>query len=474
MDPKEASTHMFYLLRQFTLPKVIILTILVGLALLMFAPAQAQTPNPTSNHIGLVIVHGSGQAITRCVTFSENTINGYDLLARSGLDLNFEANGNGNAICRIDHEGCAYPQDNCFCQCAGGACSYWSYWLWSGAAWQYSNIGAANQIGHNGDVQGWRWGLGNVDGATPPPVMAFNDICKAELNAAVTPSPTTTPNATTTTSVTPSPTLTTRASPTATPTTTPATPQPTLSPTASPTLIPGAPTATMTLLPPTTTATATFPQSPLATPVVASAPTPVPAPGILTFSANPAVIDAGASTILTWRLANAETAVLRSNNGEEPLATGDNNFVGNKSITPGQTTVYTLVARSRGGEAATQVTITVNALVVTPVLPSSPPITAPLVAGQAQPISPLSLTNTLSATQLPATPTATFTPTLAPVRFDLTPTTLPITNNLTAAERAGEDQTQRLLLFGGVALAVIIPLGVAGLALLIWTIVRHL
>lgn len=461
---------MFYLLRQFTLPKVIILTMLMGLALLMFAPAQAQTPNPTSNHIGLVIVHGSGQVVTRCVTFSENTINGYDLLTRSGIDLNIEV-GNG-AICRIDNEGCTYPQDDCFCQCAGGACSYWSYWLWSGAAWQYSNVGAANQIGHNGDVQGWRWGLGNVDGATPPPVMAFNDICRAELNAAVTPSPTTTPNATTTASMTPSPTLTTTASPT----TTPATPQPTMSPTASPTLLPGAPTATatMTLLPATATATATLPQSPLAPPVVASAPTPVPAPGILTFSANPVVIDAGASTILTWRLANAETAVLRSTSGEEPLATGDNNFVGNKSITPGQTTVYTLVARSRGGEAATQVTITVNALVVTPVLPSSPPITAPLVAGLAQPISPISLTDSLPATQLPAPPTATFTPTLAPVRFDLTPTTLPITNNLTAAERAGEDQTQRLLLFGGVALAVIIPLGVAGLALLIWTIVRHL
>ena len=44
-------------------------------------PAQAQT----GNQAALVVVHGDGSLVTRCVEFNEPQINGYDLLQRSGL-----------------------------------------------------------------------------------------------------------------------------------------------------------------------------------------------------------------------------------------------------------------------------------------------------------------------------------------------------------------------------------------------------
>ena len=171
--------------------------------------------------------------------------------------------------------------------------------------------------------------------------------------------------------------------------------------------------------------------------------------------------------MLTWQLVNAETAVLRTNSGEEALPTGDNNFVGNKPISLAQTTVYTLIARSQGGEAATQVTITVNSLVISP----TQLITTPVASFQAQP-APTPAPAPQAVVQ--ASPLLTPTVTLAPLRFDLTPPTAagviiqPQTNSTDSA------QTQHLLLFGTIALVLIVPLGIGGLALLLWAIWRQL
>lgn len=461
---------MFDLCRSVALAKIVTLLVSGGLALLCFTPVWAQTPDPNANHIGLVVVHGDGQVLTRCVGFNENEINGYDLLARSGLDLNIEVGGNGAAICRIDNEGCTYPQDDCFCQCTGGACTYWSYWQWAGTSWQYASLGASNMIGHNGDVQGWHWGLGRVDSATAPPAIAFNDICKlqtpAQATATTTATPTVTPIATATATGTSTPTPSTTVTATASPTTAPATPQPTSSATATPIPLPSVNT-------PTATAPATVPPTPITTSApatVANAPTPVPAPGILEFSATPLTITTGAGTVLTWRLVNAETAVLRTNNGEEPIVTGKANWVGSKAITPPQTTVYTLVVRSSGGEASAQLTITVNAPVRTP----TQPITVSMASVPAQPVAAPPPTPTTLPVMVVASPLVTPPATLAPLRFDLTPPTAALTTVQAQSADADPVQAQNLLLFGALALVLIVPVGIAGLGLLIWAIWRQL
>ena len=144
--------------------------------LLSSAPLSAQD----GAQAGLVIVHGDGSVTTQCVAFAEESITGAELLVRSGLDVAMEASSMGATICRLDGEGCDYPQASCFCQCEGSPCIYWSYWRLAADGWTYSNLGAGNSTVRAGDVDGWRWGEGTVERAEAPPALTFADICVEE------------------------------------------------------------------------------------------------------------------------------------------------------------------------------------------------------------------------------------------------------------------------------------------------------
>jgi hypothetical protein len=164
------------------------------------------------NQVGLVVRHGNGQLITRCVEFSESDISGYEVLTRSGLEVvaNFDW-GMGAAICAIDGEGC--PAGDCFCQCQGSPCIYWAYHHLADGQWVYSNLGASNYSVHHGDVEGWAWGEGDPDSGVQPPVIPFDQICVPPATDTPVPTatsvpPTDTPVPPTTTSVPPTATAT--------------------------------------------------------------------------------------------------------------------------------------------------------------------------------------------------------------------------------------------------------------------------
>jgi hypothetical protein len=234
--------------------------------------------------------------VTRCVEFSEDEINGYEVLQHSGLDLNVDVSSSmGAAICRLDGEGCTYPEEECFCQCQGSPCIFWSYWHLDGDSWVFSNLGASNYKVSHGQVEGWAWGEGSSDGdGIKPPVRKFEEICEVP--------PTNTPTAT--------PTHTSQ--PTDTPTSTP-TPKPT------------------------------------------NTPEPKEKPVIHHFSANQTTIAAGQSVQLSWDLSGAEAAYLRYNGIEEGVIAP-----GSKTVSPTESIVYTLVTKNEGGETTAQVTVTVD------------------------------------------------------------------------------------------------------------------
>jgi hypothetical protein len=175
-------------------------------ALLSAAAIQADGPN----QVGLIVVHRDGDVVTRCIEFDEDELSGYDVLDRSGLDLNIEPSGGmGVTVCRIDNEGCSFPQEPCFCQCLGGGtdCIYWSYWQLRGSNWQYSGTGASSHSAGHGDVEGWVWGLGTASEAAPPPVIPFAEICALPTSTPV-PTDTGTPEPSSTPTYTPQPTNT--------------------------------------------------------------------------------------------------------------------------------------------------------------------------------------------------------------------------------------------------------------------------
>ena len=123
----------------------------------------------------LIVVLAGGETVTRCVEFGEAQISGFELLNRSGLAVEAGGSNLGASVCRIEETGC--PANNCFCQCAGGACEYWSYWHLLDGNWRYSQVGAgAYQVG-DGAVEGWSWGPGSPDQAPEPPLFTFAEVC---------------------------------------------------------------------------------------------------------------------------------------------------------------------------------------------------------------------------------------------------------------------------------------------------------
>lgn len=155
-----------------------VLSLAVLLTLVLTA-GQAWADGPY--RAGLVVRFDDDRIHTACVTFSEDSLTGLELLERSGLRV--RRGFGGGAVCRIQDLGC--EGDNCFCQCTGADCRYWAYFrLGPDAAWKYAQVGAGDVVVRDGDVEGWSWGPGAT---VPPPAMSLGEICG--LRGTITPSP---------------------------------------------------------------------------------------------------------------------------------------------------------------------------------------------------------------------------------------------------------------------------------------------
>ena len=176
---------------------------------------------PLANPAGRGVQFGANQVQTFCVNFDTETISGLQLLQSvSSLQVIYDAasTGLGAGVCKINNDGCSFPIEDCFCQCQGLACVYWSYWhLRPNNTWDYSQLGASSFMLGNGQVDGWRWGAGAVNSAPPPPVITLSEICQPAPTATPTPTPTATPTATPSATPTAAPSATATASPTTAP-----------------------------------------------------------------------------------------------------------------------------------------------------------------------------------------------------------------------------------------------------------------
>jgi hypothetical protein len=138
-----------------------------------------------TQRVGLVIKFSDGSVFTDCVDYTGPDMTGEDVLDQSGLSLvkDFSYGGLGAAICKIEEDGCNYPSQNCFCQCAGSeSCIYWAYYhLDQGKnKWVYSGMGASGHTVQAGDVEGWAWGAGTtVESTVKPPLRSFEQLCPA-------------------------------------------------------------------------------------------------------------------------------------------------------------------------------------------------------------------------------------------------------------------------------------------------------
>ncbi|MCC7365519.1 MAG: hypothetical protein IT303_14230, partial [Dehalococcoidia bacterium] len=267
--------------------------------------------------VGLVIQEGD--AVTGlCIPYTGDSIRGDQLLAAAGISVE-QYGGGARTVCALDEVGCfdASSFNGCFCQCSGGACTYWAFFTkkYGAPSWVYSTSAFNQQLARDGDMHAWKWGEGSLQSAPVPRNVTFEDVCghAPRGGAAVTQVPetaTTAPPATATTVPATAATGSATAPPaTATTATTTASPSLTASSTGTPATI----TATMT-------GTAATPASVTTADITIARPSPtaqLPATGdatddggdgggssaapLVAFGAVALVLVAGIGAALAWR-----------------------------------------------------------------------------------------------------------------------------------------------------------------------------
>jgi hypothetical protein len=128
----------------------VILAILAPLAPL--APVVPGCAAAVSDHAALVVEHGDGSVVTRCVAFSADTISGEELLNQSGVAWSSQAFGGfGDAVCALDGEPAHYV--DCL-----GKDNYWALFVSRrGGPWQLSSAGISTLKLGDGDAEGFRY-----------------------------------------------------------------------------------------------------------------------------------------------------------------------------------------------------------------------------------------------------------------------------------------------------------------------------
>ena len=118
----------------------------------------------------LVIEHGSGRLVTRCVSFVEAQISGMQLIQRAGIQYQAQQFGSlGSAVCQLDDEP-GQPPANCF-----GSGPYWQYFHRTGNGWAQSASGATTWMVRDGDTDGWHYAAGADQ---TPANMSFAAVCR--------------------------------------------------------------------------------------------------------------------------------------------------------------------------------------------------------------------------------------------------------------------------------------------------------
>jgi hypothetical protein len=292
---------------------VLALSLVAGLAI--GGGARADGPH----RAGLVIDYGNGQVVTACIAFNEPSITGMDMLLRAERSL--VTGFGGGTVCQVDGVGCS-DGNNCWCECPGTPCRYWIYYYLSGGQWKYSGLGATARQVHDGDVEGWVWGEGQLNaGGAMPPLFTFDQLCA--------PPPTQPP-----TDTPPPPTTT-----------------PTLLPTDTPIVLGSGPTATE---PPSIAPTAT--SRPSTTPVP-QLPTASPVPPSPTTPSRPtSVVPTTAPTWTPRPVAQVAPTVTAVSAGPSPTASPASNFT---PVPPTNTAVSpTDTPRASAGTPAPTLTTT--------------------------------------------------------------------------------------------------------------------
>ena len=127
------------------------------------SPLVSSCVGAESGHAALVVEHGDGSTLTRCVPFGTATVTGEQLLNSSGVTWSGQSFGSyGQAVCALDSEPAHYAS-------CPGQDGYWAIFVSrAGGAWQLSAIGISSLTLADGDAEGFRYVPAAGNPAAPP------------------------------------------------------------------------------------------------------------------------------------------------------------------------------------------------------------------------------------------------------------------------------------------------------------------
>jgi len=148
--PVTDSSHLRYMLSGLA----IILSVLACID-----PANAPEPSE-SGPAALIIVGPERETDVTCVTLEGTETTGRELLELAAVPVTLdERNAMGALVCAINGQGCAYPAEQCLCQCQGsGPCAYWaSFVRMPAGTWTYAGQGVSTQKLGPRALYAWVW-----------------------------------------------------------------------------------------------------------------------------------------------------------------------------------------------------------------------------------------------------------------------------------------------------------------------------
>jgi hypothetical protein len=129
------------------------------------SPASTCVNSSATHRAYVVVQHGSGTTLQKCVGFSGDTIDGKSLMDKSGIDYQTQTTSYGPAVCAIDSE----PKT--FDKCFNSNGPNWSLFIETNGSWTVAQTGFADPkvILHDKDALGWRY-IPYTENPSPPPL----------------------------------------------------------------------------------------------------------------------------------------------------------------------------------------------------------------------------------------------------------------------------------------------------------------
>jgi hypothetical protein len=126
------------------------------------SPASACINASAPHHAFVVVQHGGGARLQKCVGFTGDTIAGEKLMDESKVEYQTQTFNFGKAVCQLDNEPAQYSQ------CFGADGRYWALFIDTAGTWAVAQTGYTQVLLHDKEALGWLYT--SDQSPSPPPL----------------------------------------------------------------------------------------------------------------------------------------------------------------------------------------------------------------------------------------------------------------------------------------------------------------